>query len=261
MSSRDAATLEIDGSIAFIRLNRRHALNALNPEMLSRLTTLLDEARVDPEVRGVVVTGAGNKAFSAGADIRFMEQASVREVYLLARQAIEVNRQIETFEKVIVAALNGLALGGGLELAEACHLRVASDHVRLGHPEVRIGAIAGWGGTTRLPRLIGRGRAAELLLTGQTIDAQTACDWGLVNKVVPPGEAVTAAVDLLRQVLSNAPIAVELTWKGLHRGSNQTLEESAMLGADLFGIISSTSDFKNALKAFGERRSIRFEGK
>src|SRR2546428_6365204 len=169
--------------IARITFNRPEALNAMTKDVLQQLASLLDKMRVNDAVKAVIITGTG-EAFSAGADIKFLNQASPLEVWELARMAVSVNNKIETLGKVVVAAMNGYALGGGLELAEACMLRVAVRHAMLGHPEVRIGAIAGFGGTTRLPRLIGKGRATELLLTGRLVTAEKALQMGLVNRVV-----------------------------------------------------------------------------
>jgi enoyl-CoA hydratase len=175
--------------------------------------------------------------------------------------AVSVNNKIETLGKVVVAAMNGYALGGGLELAEACMLRVAVRHARLGHPEVRIGAIAGFGGTTRLPRLIGKGRATELLLTGRLVTAEEALQIGLVNRVVKPGDLLFETESLVREILSQSAIAVRMTWEAIHRGLNLTLEESTLLGADYFGLVASTEDFRAGTKSFLEKTSPSFRGK
>ncbi|MET3290892.1 UNVERIFIED_CONTAM: enoyl-CoA hydratase [Brevibacillus sp. OAP136] len=177
-----------ENGIAKITLNRPEALNALNRDVLEQLSSILDRIKTDPSVKAVILTGAGEKAFSAGADIQFLNKATPLEVRELAQLAVTVTNQIETLGKVVVAAINGFALGGGLELAESCALRISATHARLGHPEVRIGAVAGFGGTTRLPRLIGKGRATELLLTGNAISAEEAHRIGLVNRVVEPDQ-------------------------------------------------------------------------
>jgi enoyl-CoA hydratase len=250
-----------ENGIARIVLNRPEALNAIDGDLLRRLSSILDEAQSDAAVHAVIVTGAGDRAFSAGADIRFLSQASPLEVRELARMAVRVNHQIETLGKVVVAAMNGFALGGGLELAEACTLRVAVQHARLGHPEVRIGAVAGFGGTTRLPRLVGKGRAAELLLTGRLATAAEALQIGLVNRVVEPDLLLSEAESLLREILSQSPIAVRLTWEAIHRGLNLTLEESALLGADYFGLVASTEDFRVGTRAFLEKTPASYRGR
>lgn len=261
MSEQDSVLYEVERGIARITLNRPQALNAMNEDLLRRLASLLDEAGADDEVRAVVITGSGEEAFSAGADIGFLNQASPLEVRELALMAVSVTRKIETLGKVVVAAINGHALGGGLEVAEACALRVAVRHASLGHPEVRIGAVAGFGGTTRLPRLIGKGRAVELLLTGKAIPAEGALRMGLVNRVVEPEELLPETEGLLREILSQSPEAVRMTWEAIHRGLNLTLEESALLGADYFGLVASTEDFREGTKSFLEKTSPSFRGR
>jgi enoyl-CoA hydratase len=209
----------------------------------------------------VIITGAGEKAFSAGADIAFLARASAHEVRDFARLAVHINHKIETLGKVVVAAINGYALGGGLELAEACTLRVAALHATMGHPEVRIGAIAGFGGTTRLPRLIGKGRAAELLLTGNLLTAEEALHLGLVNRAVAPGSLLAEAGSLVREILSRSASAVRMTWEAVHRGLNLTSEESALLGADYFGLAAATEDFRTGTRAFLEKTAPSFSGR
>jgi enoyl-CoA hydratase len=244
-------------AIARITLDRPGALHALDEEMLAQLAGALERAGADDAAAAVVVTATGDHAFCAGADIAFLNRASPLEVRRLARAALAVNARIESLGKVVIAAINGHALGGGLELAEACMLRVAARHAKLGHPEVRIGAVAGFGGTTRLPRLVGRGRAAELLLTGRLVTADEALQLGLVNRVVEPDRLLAVAEELAREVLANAPVAVRLTWEALHRGLDLTLAESASLGADCFGLVATTHDFRVGTQAFLEKRADR----
>ncbi len=251
---------EEDG-LVWLTLNRPEALNALGPDMLTELLSALDRTKEDPAVKAVILVGAGEKAFSAGADIAFLNAADPLAVRDLARTAVRVTHRIETLGKVVVAAINGYALGGGLEIAEACMLRVAARTARLGHPEVRIGAVAGWGGTTRLPRLVGRGRAAEMLLTGEMIDAEEARRIGLVNRVVNPEEVHSEAERLARVVLARSPAAVRLTWEALHRGLSLPLEESALLGADLFGQVAATDDFRKGTQAFLEGMVPEWSGR
>ena len=247
--------------IARIKLNRPDVLNALNNEVLQQLSFILDNVKANDAVRALIITGTGEKAFSAGADIKFLNQASPLEVRELAQLAVSVNHRIETLGKVVIAAINGYALGGGLELAEACTLRVAARHIRLGHPEVRIGAIAGWGGTTRLPRLIGKGRASELLLTGRIITAEEALQIGLVTKVVDAGDLLSETENLVLEILSQAQVAVRMTWEAIHRGMNLTLEESTLLGADYFGLVASTEDFREGTRSFLEKTHPTFKGR
>jgi enoyl-CoA hydratase len=208
----------------------------------------------------VIFTGAGTTAFSAGADIRYLSQATPLGVREFSQLALRVNHQIETLGKLVVAALNGYALGGGLELAESCMIRVAVRSARMGHPEVKIGAVAGFGGTTRLPRLVGRGRAAELLLRGRVIAADEALQIGLVQSVVEPENLLPETTTLVHDVLAQSPIAVKLTWEALHRGLNMTLEESTALGADYFGLVASSEDFRLGTKAFLEKKKPVYTG-
>jgi enoyl-CoA hydratase len=247
--------------IGWIILNRPEALNALTVDVLQQLASILDKVKTDDGVKAVMLTGAGEKAFSAGADIEFLNRATPLEVREFAKLAVAVNHKIETLGKVVVAAINGYALGGGLELAEACMLRVAVRDARLGHPEVRLGAIAGFGGTTRLPRLIGKGRAAELLLTGRLVTAEEALRTGLVNRVVEPENLLSETENLVLEILSQAPVAVRMTWEAIHRGLNLTLEESTLLGADYFGLVASTEDFREGTKSFLEKTSPSFGGR
>ena len=247
--------------IARLTLNRPEALNTINRDMLKQLDVFLDKIRADDAVHAVIITGTGNKAFSAGADIGFLSTASALDVRDLARLAVSVYSRIETLGKVVVAAINGYALGGGLELAEACTLRIAVNGARLGHPEVRIGAVAGWGGTTRLPRLIGKGRAADLLLTGRMISAEEALNMGLVNRVVEPAWLIPECENLLKEILAQSPLAVRLTWEAMHRGLDVGIDESARLGADYFGLVASTGDFREGTFSFIKKKKPLFRGR
>ena len=245
---------------AYLTLNRPEVLNTINREMLEQLGHLLDTLKTDDTVRAIIITGSGSRAFSAGADIGFFSRASALEVRDRARLAVDVYRSIETLGKVVVAAINGYALGGGLELAEACTIRIAAHGAQLGHPEVRIGAVAGWGGTTRLPRLVGKGRAAELLLTGRMITAEEALHMGLVNRVVAPERLLSEAEALLEEILAQAPLAVKMTWEALHRGLDMSVDESALLGADYFGLVASTEDFREGTRSFIKKKKPLFRG-
>ena len=245
-----------DGAIARITLNRPEVLNAIDPEVLAALGAALEDLAQDPWVRVLILTGAGDQAFSAGADIRYLASASPHQVRDFASAAVEVTRRIEALGRPVIAALNGHALGGGLELAEACMLRIAEAHVTLGHPEVQIGAVAGFGGTTRLPRLVGRGRAAEMLLTGRAVTATEALQLGLVNQVVENGAALPAAEALAREICAHSAMAVRLTWDAMHRGLNLTLEESARLGADHFGLVAAGDEFRQATARWLARKQM-----
>ncbi|MCG8364538.1 MAG: enoyl-CoA hydratase-related protein [Pseudanabaenales cyanobacterium] len=257
---KDAVLYHIKNEIGWITLNRPKMLNALSRDVLQQLSSIFDNVKIDDGVKAIVITGAGEQAFSAGADIQYLNQATPLEVQEFARLAVTVTHKIEALGKVVIAAINGYALGGGLEIAEACMLRLAAPHAKLGHPEVRIGAIAGFGGTTRLPRLIGKGRASELLLTGNLISAEEAQQIGLINRIVETDNLFSETESLIHDILSQAPIAVRLTWEALHRGLNLTLEESAMLGADYFGLVASTHDFRAGTKAFLQKMTPSFTG-
>lgn len=250
-----------EGGLAWITLCFPEVRNALDARALEGLAAALARAEAEPAARAVVITGAGDQAFSAGADISFLAEAAAPAVGALARLAVDTFRRIEASSKLVVAALNGHALGGGLELAEACWMRVAADHARLGHPEVRIGAVAGWGGTTRLARLVGRGRAAELLLTGRTLTAAEALALGLVNRVVPGSRLREETAALAGEVAAQSPQAVRLTWRALHRGFSLPLEESTSLGAEAFEAAAETDDFREGTRAFLDRRPPAFRGR
>jgi enoyl-CoA hydratase len=259
MQDQPTVLYQEQNGFALITLNRPWALNALDMDLLERLSSALGQAQASASARAVIITGAGD-AFSAGADIKSLNQARPLVVRDFARLAIAVNHQIETLGKVVIAAINGYAFGGGLELAESCMIRVAVENAKLGHPEVRIGAIAGFGGTTRLARLVGKGRAAELLLRGRTLTANEALQIGLVQTVVESEKLMAEAEAMVRDILAQSPIAVQLTWEALHRGLNMTLEESALLGADYFGLVASTNDFRVGTKAFIEKTNPAYTG-
>lgn len=260
MADQESVLYQEKNGIARITLNRPEALNALNADVLQRLSLLLDQAQTRDSVQALIITGAGDTAFSAGADIKFLNRATALEVRDFARLAVSVNHKIETLGKVVLAAINGYALGGGLELAEACMIRIAVQTARLGHPEVRIGAIAGFRGTTRLARLVGRGRAAELLLRGRSVTAHEALQIGLVQSVVAPEQLMEATEAMIRDIVAQSPLAVRLSWEALHRGLNMTLEESTLLGTDYFGLVASTHDFRIGTTAFIEKKKPIFTG-
>ena len=248
-------------NFVYLTLNRPDVLNALNKSLLLEIKKELEAIKSNPEIQAVIITGAGNKAFSAGADIEYLNQASPLQVRELALLAVSVIHLIENLNKISIALINGFALGGGLELAESCMLRVAVTSAKLGHPEVRIGAVAGWGGTTRLPRLIGKSRAVEMLLTGKMTDANAALQMGLVNRVTEPENLRNEGEKLLREILQNSPIAVNLTWDAVHRGLDLPIDESAKLGADYFGLVATTEDFREGTKAFLQKQKAKFHGR
>jgi len=260
-NEKDILLSEQKGNIVYLTLNRPAVLNALNKQLLIEIKKELTAIQGNHSVQAVIITGAGNKAFSAGADIEYLNQASPMEARDLANLAVSVTHLIENLNKISIALINGYALGGGLELAESCMLRIAVPSVKLGHPEVRIGAISGWGGTTRLSRLIGKGRAVELLLTGKMVDANEALQIGLVNRVTEEANLKSEGEKLLQEILQNSPVAVNLTWEAIHRGLDLPIDESTKLGADYFGLVASTEDFRIGTKAFLNKEKANFTGR
>jgi enoyl-CoA hydratase len=253
--------LETRDRVARVTVNRPDKLNALNDQTLAELDDAFAALGADPEVGGVVVTGAGEKAFVAGADIAELADGGPRESRDRSHRGQRVFDRIESLGKPVVAAINGFALGGGCELALACHVRIASQRARLGTPEVKLGLICGYGGTQRLPRLVGRGRALELLLTGEMVDAEEALRIGLVNRVVPPGELLGVADGLLRQMLANGPLALRLTLEAVAGGADMPLAGALAHEAALFGVVSGSEDMREGTRAFLEKRPPRFTGK
>jgi enoyl-CoA hydratase len=256
----DFLNLDVADRIATITLNRPDKLNALNDATMLELGRVVEHVRGEAAVAGVIVTGAG-RAFVAGADISELRAKSATEVYALARRGQEIFRRLETSPKPVIAAVNGFALGGGCELAMACHVRVASESAKFGQPEVKLGVIPGYGGTQRLTRLIGRGRALQLLLTGEMIDAGEAFRLGLVNRVVPASESVVdVARTLLVQMLANAPLALAQCIDVVHRGADIPLDEALALEAAAFGLLAATDDMRDGTAAFLEKRTATFKG-
>jgi enoyl-CoA hydratase len=261
MSDSTIVLYEQRAGVVVLTLNRPEALNALNLAVLQRLAALFEKLRHDDAVRAVIITGSGTRAFCAGADIRHLSAASPLAVREFASLAVEVNRRIETLGKPVIAAINGAALGGGLELAESCLLRIAVRGASLGHPEVKIGAVAGFGGTTRLPRLVGRGRAAEMLLRGRAVDADEALQIGLVHSVIDAERLLDEAQSFVADILAHSPVAVRLTWEAMHRGLNLSLDESAQLGADYFGLVAASDDFRIGTSAFLDKQRPQWSGR
>src|SRR5437773_9271709 len=224
------------GAIAYVTLNRPKDLNTLNKRTWEDLRTAFEDARDDAAVRGVILTGAGDKAFIAGADISELAQVTAVEAEKSSSYGQEVLNLIENLGKPVIAAINGFALGGGCETAMACTIRVAAEHAKFGQPEVTLGLIPGGGGTQRLPRLVGKGRALQLILSGGMIDAGEAHRIGLVNEVVPAGDLLIRAEAILKQIFANAPIAVELSLDAVNRGLETNLTVGLSLEASLFGV-------------------------
>ena len=259
--SFDNLRIEHDGAVAIVTIDRQPVLNALDRATLDQLRLAFLELRHAAAVRAVILTGAGEKAFVAGADIHELERLSPTEAegYALAGQ--HVFDLIEHLGKPVVAAVNGFALGGGCELAMACTLRVAADTARFGQPEVTLGVTPGFAGTQRLPRLVGKGRALDLLLTGRRIDAQEALAIGLVNRVVPAGELVAAAKTLASTLAALPPVAMRSIIEAVNRGLEMAFSEAEFLEATLFGLTFSTADMREGTRAFLEKRIAIFTGR
>ena len=251
---------EIRDTVAFVTVNRPDKLNALNATVIAELGDAAARLRDDPQIRGAVLTGAGAKAFVAGADIAEIARQGPVDGKARAMEGQRVFRALERCGKPVIAAVNGFALGGGCELAMACHLRVASEAARFGQPEVKLGIGPGYGGTVRLPRLVGRGRALELLLTGAMIDAQEAWRIGLVNRVVPADRLMAESEQLLRTILENGPLAIRACLEAVDNGLDTGLDEALLLEANLFGLLSGTADMREGTAAFAEKRKAAFRG-
>jgi enoyl-CoA hydratase len=252
---------EIKDGIAVLTINRPEKLNALNDAVIQELSEAVTEIETDDEIRGVLVTGAGPKAFVAGADIGELATQGPLSGKARSLAGQEVFRRLERCGKPVIAAVNGFALGGGCELAMACHLRLASEKAKFGQPEVKLGIGPGYGGTVRLPRLVGKGRALGLLLTGDMIDAEEAYRIGLVNRVVPAEELMAEAEKLLRRILANGPVAVRLCLEAVDAGLDLSVDESSLLEANHFGLIASTADMREGMSAFLEKRTADFQGR
>ena len=252
---------EIKDGIALITINRPDKLNALNDQVMAELADVAQRLATDDAIRGAILTGAGPKAFVAGADIGDLATQGPFDGKARALRGQAVLRRLETCGKPVIAAVNGFALGGGCELAMACHLRIASENAKFGQPELKLGIAPGYGGTQRLPRLVGKGVALQLILTGETIDAREAHRIGLVNKVVPSAELLAAAEQLLRAILAMGPLAVRLALEAVDQGLEMSLDEGLLLEANHFGLLAATRDMKEGLGAFLEKRAPKFEGR
>ncbi len=250
-----------EDGIAFITINRPLKLNALNAATITELNDAFSNVETGSDIRALIVTGVGDKAFVAGADINELSEMSAVEAQQISMRGQKTFRRLELMNKPSIAAINGFALGGGLELAMACTLRIASANAKFGQPEVKLGILAGYGGTQRLPRLVGSGRALEMLLTGDPIDAAEAHHIGLVNQVVAPDRLIGAARDLLKRILSNGPIAIGLTMQAVDIGLNSGLEEGLRFEATAFGLAAATEDRIEGTRAFLEKRPAAFTGK
>ena len=247
--------------ILIVTVDRPKVLNALNAQTVAEIGQAFEAARDDDGVRCVILTGGGEKAFVAGADINELAQMNPISGKAIAEKGQRVFRAIERFPKPVIAAINGFALGGGCELALACHIRIASEKAQLGLPEVTLGIIPGYGGTQRMARLLGKGKALELILTGNRIGAVEAERIGLVNKVVPADELMTAAEEMARTIAKRGPLAVSCAIEAVMSGSEMPFEEGQFLEATLFGLLASTDDMREGMAAFLEKREANFQKK
>jgi len=257
----DTLLLERDGASAVITINRPKVLNALNSQTIDELRRAILELQRDDSVRVVIITGAGDKAFVAGADINELAVQTPtggREHALRGQHVFDL---VENMGKPVIAAINGYALGGGCELAMACTLRIAADTAKIGQPEIALGLLPGYAGTQRLPRLVGRGRAMEMILTGAPVSADDAQRMGLVNRVVPAAQLMDEAKKLAAQLAASAPIATAYIINAINKGVEMGFADACQYEATLFGLVASTDDMKEGTAAFLEKRKAAFKGK
>jgi enoyl-CoA hydratase/carnithine racemase len=252
---------EKQDGIAYVTINRPNVLNALNAATWRDLRTAFEDAQDDPAVRGVILTGAGDKAFIAGADINELANVTATAAEQTSRFGQAVLDLIEHLGKPVIAAVNGFALGGGCETAMACTIRIGAEGAQFGQPEVKLGLVPGGGGTQRLPRLIGKGRALQLILSGEMISAQEAYRIGLVNEVVPVVELRTRAEAMLHQIFANAPLAVKYGLEAVNKGLETSQSEGLSLEAAFFGLCASTADKEEGTRTFLEKRPAHFQGR
>jgi enoyl-CoA hydratase len=247
--------------VATITLNRPEALNAFSKEVVDEVLQAVEDARNDENVRVVVLTGAGEKAFSAGADIKAMKGMNALKARELSLMGERLCSAFENLEKPVIAAINGYALGGGLETAMSCDIRIASENARVGQTEINIGLIPGWGGTQRLTRLVGVGKAKELVYTGKIVDAKTAEQLGIVNMVVPADKFREAVRQFALDLASKAPVALKVAKALINKGAEIGLDAALALEREGFGVVASTEDLQEGVSAFTEKRKPTFKGK
>lgn len=253
---------ERDGAVAIVTLNRPRQLNALNQAVIGELLTAIDMIAADDALRVVIITGSGDRAFAAGADIGELAQLqSATEARRLAVRSHELGRKLADLPKPVIAAINGFALGGGLELALACDIRLAADSAQVGLPEVTLGILPGWGGTQRLPRLAGPGVAKLLMMTGDRIGADEALRLGIVERVVPQAELLEAARNLAQQLAAQPPISIAAIKQAVNRGLNMALDDANLFEAGLFAEVAMTEDRREGTRAFLEKRKAEWRGR
>ncbi len=252
---------QLENNVLLITVNRPEKLNALNHATLTELLHTIEEAKEDDHIRALVITGSGEKAFVAGADIAELAETDAISGLRFAEFGQRVMDAIESSPKPVIAAVNGFALGGGCELAMACHLRLASDNARFGQPEIKLGVIPGFGGTQRLNRLVGKGRAMELNLLGEMIDAPRAEAIGLVNQVLPQAELLPTAMKLASKLAQSAPVALSMIIDSINHGAECALPEALAYEAKAFAVCCATEDKAEGTRAFLEKRAARFSGK
>jgi enoyl-CoA hydratase len=261
ISSIENVQYEKKGAIAYVTLNRPKVLNALNRRALAELKAVFEDARDDQAVRGVILTGAGDKAFIAGADIAELATSTGVEGEEFTRSGQAVLDLIENLGKPVIAAINGFALGGGCETALACTIRLATENARFGQPEVKLGMVPGYGGTQRLPRLVGKGVALQLILTGEIISAQEAYRIGLVHEIVPAADLVSRAEAILRQIASNAPLAIKFAIEAVNKGLETSQAEGLVIESSFFALCAATEDMREGTLAFVQKRPPKFQGR
>ena len=256
----DNVKYSVEGNVAILTIDRPKALNALNSKTIVEIRAAVGEAGEDESVRVLIITGSGDKAFVAGADISEFKDLGLKEGFGFVKKGHQMNRDIETLGKPVIAAVNGLALGGGCELAMSCTLRLVSEKAKLGLPELGLGVIPGYGGTQRLPRLIGKGPALWYLLTGEMINAEKAVDLGLASLVVKPDELMAKALDVAGKIAAKAPLAVKMAMCALNYGSGVDLETGLVLESACTNVVIGTEDKKEGISAFFEKRKPDYKG-
>jgi enoyl-CoA hydratase len=254
-------TLKIENKIGIITINRPDKLNAINAKTVTELFQVLKKLQKDDSVSVIIITGSGEKAFVAGADIAEINRHNENSGRIFATRGQRVYRYLEKLEKPVIAAINGFALGGGCELAMACHIRIASDNAKFGQPEINLGLIPGYGGTQRFPRIIGQAKAFYYLLTGELIDANTALELGLVSEIASQKDLMNRAVQIATTICEKSSIAVKFILQAVTEGIEQDLDTALHIESELFGNICVTEDMKEGTKAFMEKRKPNFQGK